>query len=406
MSARVAEKSVFSPVVQSAGLVLRRKCACGQHAGGGECGSCAKKHATLQRRASGSETANEVPPIVHEVLNSPGQPLDTATRAFMEPRFHHDFSGVRVHADGRAAESAQAVSALAYTVGKNVVFDHGQFNPHSDTGRKLLAHELAHVVQQKPDSPLPASQLQIGSPTDPAESHADRLAAGVTESSQSAGATSQQSNGSTTLRRVVNERKVGCRTTGIPSLGLSGADAVQAIRDANAEAIVLSQRAENMLSLERLTFGAGTPDANFATILNEELDLDINNAAHRTTMEIIERRFRFIRTRVLESTFTGYTCIGATNVSLASGTPAAAGGECCDGTSRACSASGVGHLVLCRPWWTGDVALRPGTLVHEPFHIYFALADYAASKRNDAHCYTAFAQRLGGVTPFRTCAGR
>ena len=88
------------------------------------------------------------PPIVHDVLSSPGQPLDPATRSFMEPRFSHDFSGVRVHTDGRAAASAREVSANAYTVGPNIVFGAGQFAPGTHEGRRLIAHELTHVVQQ------------------------------------------------------------------------------------------------------------------------------------------------------------------------------------------------------------------------------------------------------------------
>lgn len=87
-------------------------------------------------------------PMVHEVLNSPGQPLDSATRAFMEPRFGHDFSGVRVHADRKAAESAGAVGAVAYTLGQQIVFAHGQPSPQTIAGRHLWAHELAHVIQQ------------------------------------------------------------------------------------------------------------------------------------------------------------------------------------------------------------------------------------------------------------------
>jgi hypothetical protein len=97
-----------------------------------------------------------------------------ATRALMEPRFGHDFSRVRVHTDGRAAESARAVNALAYTVGTDVVFDSGR-------GQRLLAHELGHVVQQsgmgaswgKPDI------LAAGDPHDPLEYGADALATGV-----------------------------------------------------------------------------------------------------------------------------------------------------------------------------------------------------------------------------------
>jgi len=88
------------------------------------------------------------PPIVHDVLRSPGQPLDKAARSFFEPRFGHDFSQVRVHADHTAAASAKAVHALAYTVGSNVVFGAGHYAPTSGEGRRLLAHELTHVVQQ------------------------------------------------------------------------------------------------------------------------------------------------------------------------------------------------------------------------------------------------------------------
>lgn len=88
------------------------------------------------------------PSVVHEVLRASGQSLDPATRGFMESRFDHDFSQVRVHADAKAAESAQAVSALAYTAGRHVVFGAGQYAPGTNEGRRLLAHELTHVVQQ------------------------------------------------------------------------------------------------------------------------------------------------------------------------------------------------------------------------------------------------------------------
>jgi hypothetical protein len=86
---------------------------------------------------------------VREVLGSPGRPLDAETRAYMEPRLGHDFSKVRVHADDRAAESARSVGARAYTVGNAVVFNSGQYAPQTPSGLRLLAHELAHVVQQQ-----------------------------------------------------------------------------------------------------------------------------------------------------------------------------------------------------------------------------------------------------------------
>jgi hypothetical protein len=91
---------------------------------------------------------SSVPPIVHEVLNSPGEPLDTGTRSFMEPRFGYDFSKVRVHTDAKAAESARAVNAQAYTVGQDIFFGTEQYVPRMTTGVRLLAHELTHVLQQ------------------------------------------------------------------------------------------------------------------------------------------------------------------------------------------------------------------------------------------------------------------
>jgi hypothetical protein len=113
---------------------------------------------------------------VEEALRSPWQPLDSATRAFMEPRFGHDFSQVRVHTDARAGESAQGINALAYTVGRDVVFEAGRYAPHTSEGRKLLAHELTHVVQQGGLQAGPQAKLAISSPDDASEQEASEIA--------------------------------------------------------------------------------------------------------------------------------------------------------------------------------------------------------------------------------------
>ena len=81
-------------------------------------------------------------------LRSAAEPLDASTRAFMEPRFGSDFTGVRVHTGATAAESARALNALAYTIGEDIVFGASQYSPGTEQGRRLLSHELAHVVQQ------------------------------------------------------------------------------------------------------------------------------------------------------------------------------------------------------------------------------------------------------------------
>jgi len=110
------------------------------------------------------------------VLRSPGQPLDAGTRAFMEPRFGRDFSHVRIHTDVPAAASAHAVAALAYTVGQQIVFGSGQYAPTTPAGRRLLAHELAHTVQQDRFGASVSPRLEVGAVDTAAELEADRVA--------------------------------------------------------------------------------------------------------------------------------------------------------------------------------------------------------------------------------------
>jgi hypothetical protein len=176
-----------------AGL-LQRKCDCGNRASNidGECEECQQKNALglqtklaigasndpleheadhaaarvvnmaapgvlgqssapmVQRRATRAAdgVVGPVPKAVNETLQTPGAPLSAQARAFFEPRFGYDFAAVRIHDDTRGAESARAVGAHAYTVGNHVVFNRGRYRPQSATGKLLLAHELAHVIQQ------------------------------------------------------------------------------------------------------------------------------------------------------------------------------------------------------------------------------------------------------------------
>lgn len=151
---RVMRMAAPSPIGAAPAATLQRKC-----------DTCQEEETQqkVQRKAE-SGTAVEgaaAPPIVGEVLRSGGSPLAPAERAFFEPRFGWDFRNVRVHADARADMSARAVSAKAYTVGQDVVFRQAAFAPGTDEGRRLLAHELAHVVQQgRGGTPAGAPQLQ------------------------------------------------------------------------------------------------------------------------------------------------------------------------------------------------------------------------------------------------------
>lgn len=183
----------------------------------------------LRKAGKAAPSVSGVPPIVHEVLRSPGQPLDSTTRAFMEPRFGHefgwmgvyphpcvapqsdievsqpedplessaarmsnsvvssaapsrltglgyDFGHVRIHTDARAAESARTVNAIAYTVGHKIVFGDGSYEPHTPAGRHLLAHELAHVIQQVPETGAPRAPRTINRVPDKASEDPDVLA--------------------------------------------------------------------------------------------------------------------------------------------------------------------------------------------------------------------------------------
>jgi hypothetical protein len=162
------------PNAQLSNAVLQRTCACGRHTPtDGECEEVKGRKGALQRAAITPSPMHDVPSIVHDVLRSPGQPLDAATRAFMGSRFQYDFSRVRIHTDMRAARSARAVSALAYAVGRDVVFGTGRYAPQCEPGRRLIAHELAHVVQQDNHSSM---RVASSSPNGPAEQEASQNA--------------------------------------------------------------------------------------------------------------------------------------------------------------------------------------------------------------------------------------
>ena len=122
----------------------------------------------LSRTATSSVPTTAVPGVAHVVVNSPGTPLDGGTRAFFEPRFGDDFGNVRVHADHHAAVSADAVNAKAYTLGNDIVFGAGEYAPHTGAGRRLIAHELAHVAQQAGGAP-PALRRQERKEAKPAD---------------------------------------------------------------------------------------------------------------------------------------------------------------------------------------------------------------------------------------------
>lgn len=134
---------------------------------------------TSVARLVGGEQDEEAASVKDVIGSGGGQPLDRSVRAEMESSLGHDFSDVRVHTDAKASESAKAVNAHAYTSGTDVVFQSGNYAPDSDAGKRMLAHELTHVVQQKsgPVSGTPApGGIMLSDPGDSFEREADHMA--------------------------------------------------------------------------------------------------------------------------------------------------------------------------------------------------------------------------------------
>ncbi len=154
-----------SPVLRDTGSILRRSCSCGA-----TCTSCRESSGDKSlRRAS---AAAGVP----HVLRSPGIPLDQSTRGEMERLFAHNFSRVRVHSDEAASRSADALGAKAYTLGNDIAFSASAYAPHTSEGKHLLAHELAHTVQQQSAPPTPQSAIEVGLEASSLETEAENVA--------------------------------------------------------------------------------------------------------------------------------------------------------------------------------------------------------------------------------------
>lgn len=141
-------------LIHSSPTLVQRQCAACE-LGGATCSKCAeeekvrRKEGPTHHATTDSATYSQI-----ATLRGKGQPLSQSVRDFFEPRFGYDFSGVRVHTDTTAAESAHAINALAYTSGEDIVFGAGQFTPDNATGQRLLAHELTHTIQQTGGRPL------------------------------------------------------------------------------------------------------------------------------------------------------------------------------------------------------------------------------------------------------------
>jgi len=115
-----------------------------------KCQQCEEEEHIVRRKESDAETQTVTGQTENYIggLNGSGRPLSQSEKSFFEPRFGYDFTGVQLHTGTEANQSAQSINALAYTHGSNIVFGEGQYQPGTDAGNRLMAHELTHVVQQ------------------------------------------------------------------------------------------------------------------------------------------------------------------------------------------------------------------------------------------------------------------
>ncbi len=115
-----------------------------------KCAKCDKEEEMIQTKSKGNSGSVASSALMNQIQKTRGggQVMDTNTRSFMEPRFGMDFSGVRIHADNQAAGMSQGINAKAFTVGNDIYFNEGKYDPNSTSGKHLLAHELTHTAQQ------------------------------------------------------------------------------------------------------------------------------------------------------------------------------------------------------------------------------------------------------------------
>ncbi|MFO0993624.1 MAG: DUF4157 domain-containing protein [Hyphomicrobiales bacterium] len=124
-----------------------------------KCAQCEAEETPVLRKAASAAVTSDGAAHAVSALAQGGSPLTARERAYFEPRFGRDFSQVRVHANGSAAEASRAINARAYTLGRDIAFAEGQYRPRSEEGKRLIAHELAHVVHQA-DSSRPEATLR------------------------------------------------------------------------------------------------------------------------------------------------------------------------------------------------------------------------------------------------------
>jgi Domain of unknown function (DUF4157) len=377
-------------VTPARGVVLQRKCACGGTPGPtGECAECQKKRMALQRKEANSSTPSEVPPIVHEVLRSSGQPLESGTREFMESRFSHNFSQVRVHTDSRAVESAQAVDALAYTVGNHVIFNENQYHQNGVARQQLLSHELVHVMQQKgltglPSRIDPSPELEEQARTLSHSAHGATISLQRTVSSTNCSTgrhgVSVNDNPNADITAAESRARGFSHNASIQAL-LAGTDA---FFDEDITETAVGQAFEARFGLPEETQG------RFQNRFTRELRPTLAQAIGGELVELSNRLESI--SRILDRP-KQYHCMSNPTIFAGCDT------HCVDRSASACH--GINVMFLCPSFWQITEDTRTSLLIHESVHILIGNAEHSVSGRlhNFRHpeCLASFVSDLFGL---------
>jgi uncharacterized protein YidB (DUF937 family) len=350
---RVAEAVVSSPAPaiqqqrnENSGGILQRKCT-----------ECEKEEGLQMKSDSGAAAGNAPSAISQKIQNAGGgNNLSESVSSEMSQKIGADFSNVNIHTGHEASQLNQSLGARAFTHGNNIFFNSGEYNPGSREGKRLLAHELTHVVQQ--------------------------------------GTTSRG------IQRKVIDENVTTTQPMLDAIGRTRQEVIQIINDADTDAITLADNSINALTAQLNNAQSGNAvDGNIEQILNEELGLSFNNPdQHRLIQQQIDR-FTQIRD-TLQSGYLRYHSLGLGDVSLVGCTA----GNCDDAYAFSCPGNRL--VVLCMSFWNEQQERGP-TILHEPFHIWYHMAhhDPSALRRADASCFESFALRVTGRAAPASCVG-
>jgi hypothetical protein len=354
--AGIAESAAAASIGELAGELVQRKCAACENAAQPDkpnCAACEDDGEKIERKRARAVAQ----PGMSSALPAPGAgaPLPADVRTFFEPRFQRDFGDVRVHTGAHAAASAQSFNALAYTRGRDIVFGEAQYAPGTSAGRRLIAHELAHVVQQNQSAPLGGNAVDSLRPsTSPGEQPVQRL-----------------------VRRSL----------------LNGCGAGQNPFAADRRASTLLTNAIDRIDTASAERAADPADPDVVAIgnamrrafrLNPANDDNWNLPAPRFGLPLIRRRLEIARDYIDSVVFT-YNCCPVGGVC-----PATCG--TCTATEEAFVCRGeTSTITLCPTFFTRGTNQRGRTLAHEVLHITFGfIRDWDQPDRTNAHCYAQF----------------